>query len=64
MLAFTDNLHNIADTWFIIYEECRIKGDVNMISSEITKLVGGIDNHMAIIMYYGYMKQYINKKTN
>lgn len=64
MSALVNNLENIADNWFKIYESKRLKGDVNMISSEITKLVGGTDNHMAIIMHYSYMKNYMEKKYN
>jgi len=59
----TNNLEKVADQWFNIYEEQRLKGDVNMISSKITRLVGGTDNHMSIIMYYSYMKDYMGKKN-
>lgn len=56
-------IRDIADKWFDIYEKHRLKGGVNMMSHEITKLVGGMDNHMSIIMNYSYMKSYIEKKN-
>jgi len=64
MTELSPELKNIADRWFSIYENKRIKGDINMVSAEISRMVGGIDIHMAIIMNYMRMKYYIEKKSN
>ena len=64
MTELSPELKNIADRWFSIYENKRIKGDINMVSAEISRMVGGIDTHMAIIMNYMRMKYYIEKKSN
>ena len=57
-----NHLQKIANNWFDIYEKKRLKGDVNMLSPEVSKLVGGTDNHISIIMYYEYMKNYMENK--
>jgi len=62
MTLLSPGLKDIADKWFDIYEAKRIEGDINMVSAEVSRLVGGIDIHMAIILNYMRMKYYIEKK--
>jgi len=58
----TPKLKKIADKWFKIYVALQKGAGLNMMSPKITKLVGGRDNHVAIIYNYTAMNKYMHEK--
>lgn len=60
----TPELRAVADKWFEIYENRRLRGDTDMSSPEITELVGGYDNHGSIIYNYNAMWDYIDNNSD